>query len=159
MNEKSCPDSLIEHFSGEIKTLTSSIMTFRIRIAFTVFIGPYLLLGSIIVGTKGNFTLNTNSMWVWFAIAVASTVFLGLGVASALIEKQAWRQCEQWRRLIIRLANCPGEANSALNEAGKNTELGDNVQRAYISTFALILASLYAIGFIVANISSVVGSG
>ena len=159
MNKQLGPDSLIEHFSREIETLTSNIMTFRIRIAFTVFIGPYILLGSIFVGTKGNFTLNTDSVWTWLAIVVASTMFLSLGVASGRIEKQAWRQCEKWRSIIIKLANCTDEVSTALYEADNYTVLGNSVVRSYIKIFALILISLYAIGFVVANISTTVGSG
>jgi len=159
MDNRSGADELIRHFSREIETLTSSIMTFRIRIAFTVYIGPYLLLGSIIVGTKGNFTLNTDSIWVWLAIAVASALYFGLGIGAGRIEKQAWRQCEKWRRVIIELASGPGHASTALLEAANYTELGDKVESSYKKTFALFLASLYAIGFIVANISTIVGSG
>lgn len=156
MNKQLGPDSLINHFSREIETLTSSIMSFRNRIVFTVFIGPYLLLGSIFVATNGNFTLNTNSTWVWVAIVVASVIFFALGVASSRIEKLAWRQCEKWRRIIIKLANCDDEASTLLNEAINSTEFGDNIESSYKKTFALILLSLYAIGFIVANISTVV---
>ena len=152
MNKQLGPDSLIEHFSREIKTVTSNNMTFRIRIVFTVYIGPYLLFGAIIVGTKGNFTLNTDSWWVWLAIVVASAIFLSLGFAAGRVEKQAWRQCEKWRKIIIKLANCPEEASAALYEAVNYTEEGDNVEKAYRRVFALILLSLYAIGFIVANI-------
>lgn len=159
MNKQLGPDSLIEHFSREIEVMTSNTMTFRIRIAFTVFIGPYILLASIIVGTKGNLTLNITSVWTWCAIAVASAMFFCLGVTSGRIEKQAWRQCEKWRRLIIKLANCPDEARPALYDAVNYTELGDNVEKSYKIVFGLILVSFFALGFVATNIFTVVGNG
>lgn len=153
MNEQFGQDSLIEHYSHEIQTLTSNIMTFRIRISFTVFIGPYFLLGSIIVGTKGNFTLDISSWWVLLAFAVASVMYIGLGFASGRIEKQAWIQCEEWTKLIIQLANRPEEAKAAMYKAVSYAKHGHDVAKLYPIVFLMILISLFAIGYIVANIS------
>lgn len=44
----SCNEKMIEYLSKEIETLTTNIMLFRSRIAFSIWVGPYVLLGSII---------------------------------------------------------------------------------------------------------------
>jgi hypothetical protein len=45
-------DALIDHLSREIETHTKNMMTFRARINFAVFVGPFVLLGSIMVSAK-----------------------------------------------------------------------------------------------------------
>jgi hypothetical protein len=40
---------LIEYLSAEISTLATNTMTFRSRITFSIFIGPFLILGSLII--------------------------------------------------------------------------------------------------------------
>jgi hypothetical protein len=45
-------DKLIEHLSKEIETQTDNLMTFRTRVSFAALIGPFFLLGSLLVAAK-----------------------------------------------------------------------------------------------------------
>jgi len=43
-------EKLIDYLSKEIETQTNSLMAFRERVNFAVFIGPFVLLGATLYG-------------------------------------------------------------------------------------------------------------
>lgn len=95
----------IQHLSKEIETQTNAIMTFRTRIGFTVFLGPFVLLGSFMVGTKRvphieGLTFRTIAVLVFLGIC-----YLALGLVGGLIEQWVWLQCNRWRALIASLVD------------------------------------------------------
>ena len=53
---------VIKHLSSEIQNQSQYLMTFRSRIAFTVLVGPFIVLGSVLVAAK---TTAANP-WDWF---------------------------------------------------------------------------------------------
>ena len=93
--------------SKEIETTTTNMMAFRTKVGFGMFVGPFLLLGSFIVGAKGqpvSFNLNR---FVLGALVVDVVCFLGIAYIAAQIEAQALKQCNKWRGLIGSLRTNP----------------------------------------------------
>ena len=95
---------LIDHLSKEIIAQTNNLMTFRARINFAVFIGPFVLLGSLLYSSK--FLQGIRNWWV-FSIALLFLIlsYLTMGWACASIEIHVWRQCNKWRALIAQISS------------------------------------------------------
>lgn len=105
------PESLtkdvVQHLSKEIETTTNNMMAFRTRIGFGLLVGPFLLLGSLIVAAKGQ-PMATNLKWyAWPALLVVIVCYLGIAYIASKIEAQAWAQCDKWRKLIGELCKTP----------------------------------------------------
>jgi len=99
--------ALVTHLSKEIETLTKNIAEFRARIALSIFLGPFILLGSLLVAAKdssGKCSAATNVVHPSLrASVVCVSVFLILGWMAGTIEEHMWDQCNKWRLLILRL--------------------------------------------------------
>lgn len=94
---------ILDHLSKEIITNTEQLMTFRTRVAFTPWIGPFVVVGAYLVATK-----ETPISPHWDALgggllAIAAFLFVGLGWVLAEVERHTWDQCNKWRNLIARL--------------------------------------------------------
>ncbi len=105
------PESLtkdvVQHLSKEIEITTNNIMVFRTRIGFGLLVGPFLLLGSLIVGAKGQ-PVATHLRWYgWLALPIVIFCYLVIAYIASEIEVQAWEQCDRWRRLIGELSRTP----------------------------------------------------
>ena len=86
-------EKIIEHLTKEIEVITTSIMTFRTRAVFTAWIGPFILLGSLIIGTKGSFQFTTDNWCLMtFMMLLACAIYISLGIAGGIVEKQVWTQ-------------------------------------------------------------------
>src|SRR5690349_24087169 len=101
-------EKLIEYLSKEIETQTNNLMSFRERINFAVFIGPFVLLGATLYG-KGLSHVNWAGMslvaWIVLAISFVGVIlsYLTMGVACSLIEVHIWQQCNKWRERIAEI--------------------------------------------------------
>ena len=96
-------DKLIEHLSKEIETHTKNMMTFRAKINFAVFVGPFVLLGSLMVSAKGvPRSIDFDKRTTIAAILLLMSYIL-MACTCAAIERQMWRKCNQWRAVIFRL--------------------------------------------------------
>ena|SRR5205085_1029326 len=102
-------DKLIDYLSKEIETQTNNLMTFRERINFAVFIGPFVLLGATLYGKGiprinwGDLTLTAKvGLCISFVGVILS--YLTLGVACSLIETHIWKQCNKWRERIAEIS-------------------------------------------------------
>src|SRR5438128_643104 len=102
-------DKLIDYLSKEIETQTKSLMTFRERINFAVFIGPFVLLGATLYGNgivpRINWSGVSRGSWLGLGISFLGVIlsYLTMGIACALIEKHMWKQCNTWRTLIAEI--------------------------------------------------------
>ena len=106
LTEKSSTE-VIEYLSKEITTTTANMMVFRTKIAFLVFVGPFILLIALAARFNG---LNITSHFdrtAKLAIILVGIVYLILAGITAGIERQAWLQCNKWRGLIAQLHNDP----------------------------------------------------
>jgi len=102
-------DKLIDYLSKEIETQTNSLMTFRERINFAVFIGPFVLLGATLYG-KGipriHLDALTQNAKIGLALSFTGVVlsYLTMGIACSLIEVHIWKQCNKWRERIAEIS-------------------------------------------------------
>lgn len=95
---------LINHLSKEIVTQTNGLMTFRARINFAVFVGPFVLLGSLLYGSRF-FPQVTNKWVLVISVLIIVLSYLTMGWVCASIEIHVWRQCNRWRNLIADLSS------------------------------------------------------
>lgn len=97
-------EQVINHLTKEIEIITTNSFAFRTRAAFTVWTGPYLILGSVIIATKGKFVLAiSDRMYVPLVIACIS--YLLLGLIAGLIEQGTLRRCNALRESIIEMCD------------------------------------------------------
>ena len=135
-------EKLIKHLSSEITTQAKYLATFRSRIAFTVLIGPFVLLGSFIVATHGSSSKSDFHYHNVFPLLVSFFCYVALGVYAGWLDKHSNEQCDRWRRLIVRIAQ------------GGTIQETDFVFRhhsrlAYVAGFILVLFSFLPIAYIV----------
>jgi hypothetical protein len=103
-------DKLIDYLSKEIETQTNNLMTFRERINFAVFIGPFVLLGATLYG-KGlpyvHWGAITGKAWTGLTLSFVGLVlsYLTMGIACSLIEVHIWKQCNKWRERIAEISS------------------------------------------------------
>jgi hypothetical protein len=133
---------VIEYLSKEIETTTTNMMVYRSKIAFAVFLGPFLLLLAIVANTKG-LSISLNLGWLaTFAISIVwCFCFLTLAFMNARIEQQAWRQCNRWRQLIAQIHNDPStkiRIDDLCDDLYKKTR---KTQFVYVAAYAVLLAS------------------
>jgi hypothetical protein len=94
---------VLQHLSREITTNAQLMMTFRSRIAYTVWIGPFVVVGAYLLATKER---PTSPHWDGLGIAsilLAVVFFAALAWVLADVEKHTWDQCNKWREKIALL--------------------------------------------------------
>lgn len=149
-------EKIIDHLTKEIEVLTTNIMTFRIRAAFTVWVGPFFLLGSLIIATDGSFQLNTNNMnFIYLVAILACLIFVALGIVAGGIEQQVWSQCDKWRRAISRIATGEIQCAEEIYQALKDERMSKVIIYGYLIVFVLILGTFLCTIYIAANVSKI----
>jgi hypothetical protein len=144
---------LMVFLSKEIETTMTSLMAFRTRIGFGMFVGPFVLLSSFIVGAKGqpvSFNLTT---WGWVAVVVDLACFLLIGIVAANIELQAFGQCNRWRSMMLRLRDDP-----SAKIADKELQVIPWAYLGYLCSFLLLFVSVAATVVILKNAKPVEAS-
>jgi hypothetical protein len=143
-------DKWIEYLSKEIDAQTKNLMSFRERINFAVFIGPFVLLGALLYGRgvipridwSGLTTMTWVAATLCFLVAILS--YLTMGIACALIERHMWEQCNVWRQRIV-------EINTGRNAPFTFDELkfDQHLLRGYLWVYlAMVLAFGSAISLV-----------
>lgn len=97
----------IEYLSKEIETVSTYQMTFRARIGFTVLIGPFIVMGSVLIATKGKLVLPASNTAFYSAAGLAAFLYCLFGVWGALHENHLCFLCDQWRDTIARYVGPP----------------------------------------------------
>lgn len=145
-NAEKTPNSsteLLEYLTREIETTTTNMMVFRSKIAFAVFVGPFLLLIALAAGTRSlNVTTHIDLPATLFIIVVC-LCFLTMAYITARIERQAWLQCNKWRRLIIKLHNDPSTklASGDLSDDLFDERRAGRATSKYVAAWAVLLLS------------------
>lgn len=96
---------IVDHLSKEIISQSEHAMTWRTRIAFAAWVGPFAVLGGYFVARKDT---GIHPRWDTFgviALFAAAISFLLLGHVLAEVERHTWNQCNKWRMLIARLSS------------------------------------------------------
>ncbi len=144
---KNLSKEIIQHLSKEIETLTNNNMIFRSRASLSVFLGPFVVLGSFVIALKGthiSFHLNN---WTWVAVAFAILGYWGLAYMSGVVEEHAWSQCNKNRDLIARLHESP-QSNISFEEL----RVKYKARRAYVITYSFMLVIFISAVYIVSGL-------
>jgi hypothetical protein len=128
-------DKLIEYLSKEIEIQSSNIMTFRTRANLPVFLGPFVLLGSV-VASKGVPSGITVNGWTYFYFAGLALSYVAMGVSAAGIESQIWNQCNKWRGLI---ANATSQ--SPVGVTKEDLKFDNKLNRGYLVVYLAMLGA------------------
>jgi hypothetical protein len=79
------------------------MMTFRTRANLPVFLGPFILLGSVVIGQKQiPQGLRIDALTITAIVGLAAS-YLAMGFAAARIELSMAEQCNKWRDLIAKI--------------------------------------------------------
>jgi len=146
---------LVIHLSKDITTLSTNITAFRVKIAFFFLVGPFLVLGSLLVATGGKVSLNPDypnwKIAVW--IFVMGLIYFGLAFIGGLIERHAWDQCNQWRKAILGICQADDPTLADLVEDKGRV---NSVVKAYCWSFIGVWISFCVLAFAVLNFIKVV---
>jgi hypothetical protein len=141
--------ALIEQLSKEIQASADNVLSLRTRYGFTVWVGPYIVLGAIIVGTKGLFSFDWHQSRFWVGLTVGIGCYLVLGYVAGRIERFALERSNQWRECIIEVAN-KGKIDPALYI--DKEILPPHVVSYYVWLFAALLLCFFSVAVLVSTI-------
>jgi hypothetical protein len=134
MSQESLRAELIKHLSSEIGAQTEYINTLRSRMAFAVLVGPFAVLGSALIATKGELCTPTGIL-PWVAISVAGLCYLGLGFYGARLDEHVTQQCNAWQGALLSVVNEESTVKLQIQfQHSQNT--------AYLAGFVLLLGAL-----------------
>jgi len=141
-------EKLIDYLSKEIETQSKNLMAFRERINFTVFVGPFVLLGAMLYG--GILRLNWGGLPLSAKLGFGSSLLLALlsyltmGIACSKIEKHMWDQCNIWR---ARIADISSGSKKAFTLDDLRFE--ERLNRGYLLVYiAMVIAFVSAIALV-----------
>lgn len=126
---------LIEYLSKEIETITNNNSTFRSRASLSVYLGPFIILGSLIIALKDARITSTSSTWTWILAGFAAICYVGIGWMSGKIEDHGWKVCNRYRELIARLHENPKEPVKK-----EDLKVEYYTRAAYVAVYLLMLA-------------------
>jgi len=146
--------AMIEYLSKEIETMSNNTMQSRSKISFSLWAGPFFLLGTLIVGSeKGGFGLQDPGTTAWIVIGLASLLFFG-GIAFIVghIEHGAWDKCNQWRHCIVDLQLNKEIPEEKFKELVEYKEITQKVTIAYLLVFAISFLMFVAVIYFIAHL-------
>jgi hypothetical protein len=133
--------AIIEYLSSEISNHTEYLSTFRSRIAFSVLIGPFLILGSFAVANHER-TFEIVSDWKCATAAlIACACYVALGFWGAKLDGHVTKQCDKWRKAIAKVAG-----GSQISESDLIFEHWPRT--AYVGVVLLTLIAFVAITYL-----------
>lgn len=151
--EQGARAAFISYLSDEITSASTAIMQFRNRISFTVFVGPFIVMGSLIISARNRkLDFAFDSLLEWVAIIVALVGFLALGILAGVIERNTWKNVHIWRNLVAIVQS----GTHVTNEKATSgiLDLGDKKTALwfYLFAFIIILLTFGATGYLAAEI-------
>ena len=138
---------VVQHLTKEIETQINNMTVWRSKASLSVFLGPFIILGSFIVGLKGSH-ISWNKDWhSVLALVVICACFILLGLMSAVVEDHVWDQCNRWRAVIARLQKNP---NLSVEEG--DLFFHHKVKRTYVATYFILLFSFLSAIVIISHL-------
>lgn len=127
-------EAVINHLSKEIEICVNNSVAFRMKSAFTVWVGPILLVSLVIfrIDTDNSNILSLNSA-SQIALVTVGMMYLALGVCAGRIEMGSVKRANELREMLIKVANESGHNFS--DETLKDKDLEKWVIYAYTATF------------------------
>lgn len=114
----------------------SNIYSVRMKFIFVAWIGPFLLLGAMVVATEGDIKVSFD-FWTVLSLAVASICYFLLGLIAGRYERGNWKRCDTLRKLWAKLEGLSQEDTDSLLD-GRN-------QRDVVWTYLLIFFVMWLV--------------
>ena len=130
--------SVIEHLTKEIEAQTTAMVTWRSRVNFTAYFGPWIVVGAYLSFSNTTIRWPAESSMAVLAILAAAAfvaVYGMIGYFAGLVEEHVWEQCDRWREVIARLQD-----PDATPATAKELQFPHSVTRVYLWVYALMLA-------------------
>ena len=137
MSNSLMKQAIIQHLSKEIEVCVNNSYLFRMRSAFSVWVGPFVLLGAVVVATKGNLSITIN--WIsGISVVVAVLVYTLFAHLAGRIERYSHKRANILRMLLAKVASDNDvDANFHLEDL-KDSVLEQKIVGAYWITFSAI---------------------
>ena len=135
----------IEHLSKEIETVTANLMTFRTRIGFTVLIGPFIVMGSVLLATGGKVATPGLDFWFISSTIVAVASYFGLGWYGSQLDKHLSDKGNDWRQEIIELSQNKEPDDEKFKFLYRTREF-------YFLGFAIVLIAFVSVTYCVSRV-------
>jgi hypothetical protein len=133
-------DKLIEHLSSEIQQTTETTMNFRTRIVLIAWAGPFILLSSVVVSTKGFFHIPERDPVLLGSLIVVCACYLALGVIAGYMERLSWRRCDYLRGKIIEYTKLVS-FDDVKDSDFAHPRMASGAMPCYLWAFSVILVS------------------
>jgi hypothetical protein len=143
-------EKLIDHLTKEIEVQNNNMMTFRTRANLPVFLGPFILLGSVVIGQKQTpHGLRIDALATTAIIGLAAS-YLAMGLAAARIEISMAKQCDRWRDLIAKIVTDDSTLEENIKSQLKYTPVG---YRGYTFVYFAMFVSFLCVLIIVLRLT------
>jgi hypothetical protein len=143
IDENSLRTELIKHLSAEITTEVGFLNTLRSRMAFSVLVGPFLILGSLVVAVpKINLIWPHGRRMPWIGLCLTALCYLGLGLYGSELDRFGTDQCDSLRKTLISVAKREPLEKIRLDYPHRHTG-------AYLWGFFLVLATFTGISLLI----------
>jgi hypothetical protein len=140
-------DKLIDYLSKEIETQTNNLMTFRARINLAVFVGPFVLMGSLVIRNDIPRGIHLWSVKTLLPATVLALIYLTLGWVCGSIEIQIWKKCNEWRKLIAELSSGDTRTVSA-----DQLEFPHRLRMAYLVVYSAMILAFVCVGILISQV-------
>ncbi len=138
---------VIEHLSRDIISISDSMMTFRTRIAFFIWTGPFIVLGSYVIATGATVPSLFSTPPKWLSAYLAGAAYLLLHVVGAKIERQGQNTCNKLRKAIMVIAD--ERSLKSLREGDYTNDTTRHLSAAYIAVGLLMLTCFLSLMYCV----------
>ncbi len=101
--ENEIKKTIITHLSGEISSLTAMRASWRIRIVSLIYVGPFIVLGSIFFGKQPLDDLKITCPEV-ILFSILMLLWIAMGFLAGLNEDAINKKCNEWRDVIFKIA-------------------------------------------------------
>jgi hypothetical protein len=136
----SLQSEMVKHFSSEIESHSNYQSEFRSKIAFSVLVGPFVILGYLVATYKPTATNHWGCLQTWLSIAIG-IVYLGIGFYGSRLDQHSIDQCNKWRRAILKIS-----AGESVRE--EEISIGESALWAYLAGFIAVLAEFLLVGWL-----------
>lgn len=139
--------AVIKQFAEEIQNASDSVNSLRTRMAFTIWIGPYVVLGSVIVATNGKVDLDMSRLFVG-GLSLAAAGYLALGYLAGRVERYALLRCNELRHCITKMAT----TGHFYERRYLDEVLPKHIVKAYLAVFLILLVCFFGVAVLVSGI-------
>ena len=152
--EDKIKEKYIEHLSKEIEITINNLYTFRMRSAFTVWIGPFILLGAVIVAGKSSIFSGegaisiTSGGGMMVAAGLSFAAYMALGIGAGRIEKANWNRVEALRELLSEATGLTKEDQRKFQDK----KIPKYILRSYVGVFVAISVVFGCAVYIIGNL-------